>query len=176
MYPRPPAEATQLIKVVRPGDKTTSVIGLRADGQVVAWGRYGSERPATVPSNATDVIDIVSNGIQIMALRRDGQIVVWDTDKGESLAPAQAMPSRMVRMLASGNVSLRTDGTLVVWTSKDIKEYPGFADAIDVDSYIRWDYVHDNPTIVVLHQDGTITHFGAVYALPNALRMRMATQ
>jgi hypothetical protein len=176
IYPRPPANATQLVKVIRPTDRANAIIGLRADGQVVAWGRYGSERLATVPSNATDAIDIVSDGIQIMALRRDGQIVVWDTDKGESLAPAQAMPSRMVRMLASGNVSLRTDGTLVVWTSKDIKEYPGFADAIDVDSYIRQDYVHDNPTIVVLHQDGTITHFGAVYALPNVLRMRMATQ
>jgi hypothetical protein len=179
MYPRPPTDATQLVKVIRPGDKTKSVIGLRADGQVVAWGRYGQARPAMVPANATDVIDIVTGYTQIMALRRDGQIILWDTDKGESLAPAEAMPSRMVRVFQTSlhgevNASLRMDGALVVWSDKFMRIYPGFADAIDVDMYFGYEYVHTQLTFVVLHQNGMITHVGAVYALPNSLRIRMA--
>lgn len=175
IYPRPPIDATQLVKVVRPIGRTKSIIGLRADGRVVTWGRYGQERPATVPSNATDVIDIVAGVTTVMALRRDGQIVLWDTEKGELLAPVEVMPSRMIRITSNGYVSLRTDGTLVVWSTESLQTYPGFADAIDVDSYQQEAYSGEN-TLVVLHQDGTITSFGQVYALPKALRVRMASQ
>jgi hypothetical protein len=182
MFPRPPVEATNLIKVLRPADKTRAIIGLRADGQVVAWGRYGTSRPATVPTNATDVVDIDQGSTEILALRRDGQIVMWDIDKGESLAPEFAMPSRMIRVFRTWlsedyYASIRQDGTLVVWSGNKKFEYPGMSDAIDVDMYFGMNMMDDNAvSFVVLHQDGSITHVGSLLAFPDALRNRTDQQ
>lgn len=185
MFPRPPAEATNLVKVIRPADKTKAIIGLREDGQVIAWGRYGDNRPATVPVNATDVVDIAQSYTEMLALRRDGQIVMWDMDKGETLAPDFAMPSRMIRVFRTWlgqyyYASLRQDGTLAIW-SGDVKyEYPGMSDVVDIDMYFGIN-TNDDMTLVntaaasfvALRGDGTITHLGAFLAFPDALRVRM---
>lgn len=177
MFPKPPVDAQKLVKVIRPKDKTQLVIGLREDGRIVAWGQNGENRPATVPVNAeNDVVDIANGYTSILALRNDGQIVMWDLDKGESLAPANAMPSQMIRVfygfVDTYYVSLRTDGTLVVWTGKETFEYPGMYDVVDIEMYSGRGPDSEIPSFVVLHRDGMLSHVGVVWAIPPTLQIR----
>lgn len=178
MFPRPPVDAQKLVKVIRPKDKTQLVLGLRDDGRVVAWGQNGENRPATVPVNAEkDVVDIANGYTRVLALRKDGQIVMWDLDKGESLAPDSAMPSQMIRVFTgfidTYYASLRQDGTLVVWTDKAMYEYPGMYDVVDIEMYSGRSAELEVPSFITLHRDGTISHVGVIWAIPQSLHAWM---
>jgi len=92
---RIPAGATNLVQV----DAGTfgHVVGLRADGQVLAWGNGGLGR-TLVPSNLGNVVQVAAGYQHSVALRSDGSSVTW----GEPAAHPASPPQRSFR-IAAGN-------------------------------------------------------------------------
>jgi len=91
---------------------TSYAMGLKTDGTVVEWGLY----VPSIPSNATNVIQIAVGGAHYMALKADGTVVVWgDNTYGQTNVPPGL--SNVVAIAAGwyNSMALQTNGTVIVW-------------------------------------------------------------
>ena len=72
----------RLVDVVAQKATSQAFAALRADGEVVAWGRgfYGGDCQA-VQAQLVDVVGLEATGSAFGAIRRDGSVVTW----GEAL-------------------------------------------------------------------------------------------
>jgi alpha-tubulin suppressor-like RCC1 family protein len=88
-------------------------MGVRTDGQVVAWG-FSPQGETNVPASATNAIAVAGGAGFGMALRGDGSVVSWGTnDYGQLSLPPSA---NGVVAIAAGyhhSLALRSDGVVV---------------------------------------------------------------
>ena len=68
-----PPQATNLVAISAGRD---FMLGLRADGGVIAWGTSGFGQ-TNVPASATNVVAIAAGHQHALALRANGTIVAW---------------------------------------------------------------------------------------------------
>ncbi len=90
-------------------------LGLRADGNVVAWG-INSSGQTNVPSDLSNVIAIAAGPYHGLALRDDGTVAAW----GEMFYGQAAPPPGLneVEAIGCGNgfdLAARSDGTVALW-------------------------------------------------------------
>lgn len=125
-FPTPPTDLTNIIGVAVSGNSspgTETMLALRRDGTVVAWGD-GDFGKADPPPDVTNVVAIAGGGYHCMALRSDGTVVAWGAgtlnfgvlfEFGQSIVPAGL--SNIVSIAGGGAFSsaVKSDGTLVSW-------------------------------------------------------------
>lgn len=94
-------------------------LGLRSNGEVVAWGGYfaGVAIPGSLPLPATQIAAGVFQGL---ALLTDGTIAIWGADYSQTgnLNVPALPPGLVYTDIASGNktsCALRSDGNVVAW-------------------------------------------------------------
>ncbi|WP_052685099.1 PKD domain-containing protein [Lentzea aerocolonigenes] len=91
-------------------------LALKANGQVVAWGRDNLGQ-ATVPDEArSGVTAIVAAWDRSLALKADGSVIIWGGERWNSDVPERARHG--VVAIAAGwghNLALKSDGSVVTW-------------------------------------------------------------
>jgi len=93
--------------------------GVRATGQVVAWGAttHGGEVPAAI-AQLTDIVQVCGTSKAFAALRRDGTVVAWgDQTLGGDTAPvvARLQGIRAIYANSMAFTALGIDGRVVTW-------------------------------------------------------------
>jgi hypothetical protein len=103
-------------------------LALEADGTVVGWGQNGAGQ-ATPPDGLGDVVAIAAGVDHSLALQANGTVVGWGV-WGESGAPnvkdATAIASSW------GDVILRKDGSIYLWTGSTWGDQPTGTDYLAV--------------------------------------------
>lgn len=107
----PPASSGKLVRIA--GDNFHAA-GVRSDGTVVVWSSFPSV--ATVPPEATNVVDVAVGNSHVLALRQNGRVIAWGENTwGQLNVPASA--TNVVQIDAGGvhGMALCADGRLLVW-------------------------------------------------------------
>jgi alpha-tubulin suppressor-like RCC1 family protein len=98
-------------------------LGLRADGNVIAWGdnSYGQ---TNVPPGLTNVVAVAAGSYHGLALQKGGTVVAWGAgttnnglsfNYGQSMVPAGLSNVVAVSAGVGHSLALTADGTVVAW-------------------------------------------------------------
>lgn len=153
-----PADVFAVTKLLPPSIDAQHVVrltALRSDGRVVRWGNE-SRRDVVVPDLA-HAIDAESNQTEQMYLHADGTVSIRDAAERAAFVPPTVHDARLIA-IDTRRMVLRSDGVIVDWDDQYADEYPGFIDAIDIETY--------RDRVVVLHRDGRVTTWGALIDIP----------
>jgi alpha-tubulin suppressor-like RCC1 family protein len=95
----------------------TSLIGLRADGTVAAWGLdVCGVGLLNVPPGLTNVVGVAAGTCFCAALKADGTVVAWgDNSHGQTNVPPDLTNAVAIAAGAVHCLALRADGTVVEW-------------------------------------------------------------
>lgn len=114
-----PPDTTNVVALAGGDEQYT---GLKRDGSVVGWGRFGypiGGTPNTAPLEATNAISIGAGSSHCLAARADGSVVLWGKiyASGSTNVPPSATNVAAVALGpgAQHAVALRSDGTVVDW-------------------------------------------------------------
>lgn len=103
------------------------VVGLRADGTVVAWGNNGS-RQTDVPAGLNNVVAVAARAFGSMALKADGTVVIWGL--GSSTGASVTGLDGVIAIAAGEHyLALRSNGTVAAWSRSDVYD-PGLPPAV----------------------------------------------
>ena len=111
-----PPELTNAVAIAEGSDFS---LGLRSDGNVVAWGKHWDGYhyvPVVVPADLSNVVAIAAGYDFCLALRNDGTVVAW----GENVLGQTRVPADLTDVVAistgyAHSLALKGDGTVVAW-------------------------------------------------------------
>jgi hypothetical protein len=95
-------------------------LALRADGQIIGWGRneYGQAAP---PSALSNVVMMAAGRYHSLAVRSNGTVFAWGfNSSGQINVPVSATNVIAVAAGDSHSMALRADGSIVVWGSQPV--------------------------------------------------------
>lgn len=127
-------------------------LALRADGTVVAWGKWNSYpgANASVPTGLDEVVAVAAATDHALALRSDGTVRAW-SGNGTATVPASVRGAIAIACDGGYSSALLDDGSVVTWSF--------YGSTVDTGSFARADIVsvkHGNDHILVLRADGTV--------------------
>ncbi len=131
------------------------IVGLNADGTVVATEEFGFFRADRVPPGLSNVVAVAAGHYHTLALRSDGTVVAWGNNaQGQTNVPAGLSS---VRAIAAGDVcsmALRDDGTVVTWGGQGTSPPADLTDVMAIAAgWWTWAYGHDNAALL---SNGTV--------------------
>jgi alpha-tubulin suppressor-like RCC1 family protein len=130
-------------------------LGLLDDGRVTAWG-YDWYGEATVPAQATDVIDVIAGSHFSIAQKSADEFLAWGQYGPTILVPASATNLAQLAAGTAHTVALRQDGTVVTWPAGHWGQNvvpPGLSNVIQVAA----GFAHS----VALRADGSLVGWGS---------------
>ena len=159
-----------LTNVVSIAAGSTHSLALKSDGTLAAWGSvFPSSVNITVPPAATNVVALaLGPGAQhVLVLKADGTVMGWGNTFYVPNIPPNARDIVSVAAGSSFSVALRSDGTLVSWTSisgapAPPTPLPGVRLTNIVAIAASWG------SVAALRADGTALIWGGVSDLPSS--------
>lgn len=155
-----PPSATNVVALAA-GDR--HLVGLRGDGNVLAWGSsnwFGYYDLTDVPPDATNVVGIAAGSAHSLAVRSDGVVVLWGHILGSPLD--FLVPPEVTNVAAQAQgpgaqhaLSLLTDGTIREWGNTNFglpNVPPGTTNIVGIAAGALYS--------VALRADGTVVAWG----------------
>lgn len=142
--------------IVRIAGGGNHVLGLQADGTVVAAGSNSSGQ-TTIPVGLSDVVAIDAGWEHSIVAKADGSVVAWGKNtQGQTTIPEGLTGVIQVTAGEEYSMALKSDGTVVAWggVSEGESIVPiGLTDVV----YISGDAYQS----YAVQSDGTLVHWGA---------------
>jgi hypothetical protein len=137
---------------------------LQSNGVVVEWGQQIPASP-----RLSNVVSITGGNSEFLALNAAGAVYEWNQNAAPQLVPGV---SNIISIAAGGAfMGLRSDGTLVAWSSQTTNPLPGVSNLVAM-------AISEDNNFLALKSDGTVTNEGTEFpiALSNVFGITCITQ
>lgn len=142
----------------RLGANSQSVLAVKNDGTVVAWGQG---QVTNIPPDVVDIKAVAVGPRHSLALKNDGTIVAWGyNDYGQCNVPADLSDVVDICIVGSSSIVLQANGTIRAWGQNQWDECnipETLSGVVDIQG--------GNRHVLALKADGTVTAWGDNYFL-----------
>lgn len=141
----------------RLGSGDESVLAVKNNGTVAAWGLGQNGRNVNIPPDAVDVIAVAAGSNHSLALKKDGTVIAWGfNDYGQSDVPEGLSGVVDICVVGANSIVLDKNGKLTAWGYNLYGECnipENLSGVVDIQGGARH--------VLALKSDGTVAAWGA---------------
>lgn len=130
---------------------------LKANGEVLGWGRNQEGQCNIPPAAQSGVVAVAAGNLHSLALKADGTVIAWgSTAYNRCAVPAELNTAIAIAAGEAHSLALRSDGTIVGWGNTNAAALSNLPPGLNHVIAIASTYRH----CLALKDDGTVVAWG----------------